>query len=87
MSLACGTLQGLSRALEVVKTNSGSYPETLASVDESAFVEGDYSAAVAALVLYAKTSDGYIMAVGAPNMAVVNQTGHITLRGPGLTSH
>jgi hypothetical protein len=73
-SLAGGTLQGLTRALEDQKSKTGKYPNDLNLIDGSSFVTGDYSKSIKSRVLYVRTEQGYFMMVGVPFQAFTDDT-------------
>ena len=69
-SMAGQTLVDLSRALEIEKTQSGAYPESIGGLtvlSDSA----EFSQSVLRRVIYRKTTDGYVAFVGAPQAVYV----------------
>ena len=80
LSLAGGTLQGLHRALADERSRAGGYPESLDGIDGTDYVSGDYSRALAESATYVTTGTGYLLVVGQPHYACVDQTGHIRFK-------
>ena len=69
-SAAGQTLADLSRALEVRKMKTGTYPESIAALHVDS-TSGDFSAELLAQVVYRKTADGYIAFVATPGVVAV----------------
>lgn len=65
MSLAGQTLQDVSRALELERAETGSYPSTLAGLT-IASSSPEFSKTVLSKVLYHQTETGYVALVGLP---------------------
>lgn len=64
------TLADLSRALEVRKKDTGTYPESIAAMQVDS-ASGDFSAELLARMVYRKTADGYIAFISTSGVAAV----------------
>ena len=76
-SLMRGTLDGLRKALEHEKDETGKYPENLTSLDGASFEGGDFSRKLAERVLYIRTETGFVLILGKPSFIFIDQTGTI----------
>lgn len=80
LSLAGGALQGLHRAIDDKRTQTGAYPESLDRINGADFASGDYSRTLVERATYVPTGTGYVLVVGQPHHACVDQTGRIQFK-------
>ncbi|MCS7062778.1 MAG: hypothetical protein NZM04_01800, partial [Methylacidiphilales bacterium] len=55
------TLNGICKAIENIKSETGEYPESIENIDGARYVDEDYSDSVTRKIIYLKTSNGYVM--------------------------
>jgi hypothetical protein len=70
LDITFGTIQGLSRALEDIKLKTGTYPDSIKTIDGSVYTKEPYSVEIASRTLYIKTSKGYYLVSGAPEAII-----------------